>query len=236
MNRLTTLAGVLAFVTVHCAYAERSAQFPSELLSTAINEGTATVAWTVAPDGRIEDTVVLEATHPAFARSALEAAPKRLPPDFKASLPRYESVTFVFKRRSVITGYSSTAEMHWQKERDLRDPGPTVTVAADELSQPLRQTGAVAKVCPDSRSMIEGAATVRFVIDDEGRVRVPRVVNATSDEFAQAMLSVVRKWHFSPPSIDGKSVQVEDTQLFNVRPTQACVVFKPTEQTQVARR
>ena len=74
------------------------------------------------------------------------------------------------------------------------------------------------------------------MIDADGKVRVPRIMDATSSDFALAMLSAVKQWQFAPPSYAGKPVQVEDTQAFMVSPTDACVVFKPHAQEQVAVR
>src|ERR1044071_7626571 len=106
MNKLTAVRGVagaaLWLLFAQMAHADRSAKFPAELWLSNISEGHATVAYTVAPDGRIEDAVVLEASHPAFGQSALDAMPKRLPWKLNAALPRYESERFVFHRRGSL--------------------------------------------------------------------------------------------------------------------------------------
>jgi TonB family protein len=235
MNRLTALGGALALLCMQVAQADLTARFPEELWFTSINEGYATVAWTVAPDGRIEDAVVIAASHPAFAQSALEALPRRLPRDVDSVLPKYDSARFIFHRLGLNT-YSSTAEMIRQTAAEQRGAIPTVTVRAGELQEPLVQTGGEASVCPSRQSMLAGAVIVRFLIDRDGRVRVPRIIDTTSDQFALAMLAAVRQWRFAPPQVAGQSVQVEDTQVFTVNPTEACVVFKPKAQAQVAGR
>jgi TonB family protein len=236
MKKLTAFGGVLVLLCMQAAHADRTAKFPDELSFSGINEGYATVAWTVAPDGRIEDTIVLEASHAAFGRSALEALPKRLPWKPGAVLPRYESAKFLFKRVGAVNSFPSAAEMVWEKQAELRRGEPTMTIAATDLSHPLLQTSEQASVCPKKQEILAGAATVRFVIDSDGKVRVPRIVDASSSDFALAMLSAVKQWQFAPPSYAGEPVQVEDTQAFIVSPTDACVVFKPQAQQQMAGR
>src|SRR3954471_11506815 len=130
MNKLTALSGMLALLCVQAAHADHTARFPEELRFTGINEGYAVVGWTVAPDGRIEDTIVLQASHPAFGKTALEALPKRLLWTQGAVLPRYDSAEFIFKQTGSIHSYSSTAEMIRQAKKEQRGTVPTATIAA----------------------------------------------------------------------------------------------------------
>ena len=65
-------------------------EFPPALRLTHIAEGYALVAWTVLPDGRLDDAVVLEASHAAFGQYALAAIPTQQPADPSGQLPRYE--------------------------------------------------------------------------------------------------------------------------------------------------
>ena len=240
MNKLTALRGVvgaaLSLLCMQMAHADRTAKFPADLWLSSISEGYATVAYIVSPDGRIEDAVVLEASHPAFGQGALEAMPKRLPWNRNATLPRYESERFVFRRRGSLDSYFSAAESVRQAKRDQLASKPTTTIVASELPDPLVETGGQGSVCPERQKILSGAATLRYVVDSQGRVRVPHIDNATSDEFALAMLSAAKKWRFVPPRIEGEAVQVEDAQSFMVNATDACVVFKPQAQERVAGR
>ena len=59
------------------------------------------------------------------------------------------------------------------------------------------------------RPRVEGHAELSFVIDQEGRVRVPVVLEASETAIGLAALSEVRAWRFSPPQQAGQSVLVE---------------------------
>jgi len=63
---------------------------------------------------------------------------------------------------------------------------------------------------------VEGASTLRFVIDSTGRVDMStvRVVNATHKLFAQAVLAAMPKMKYRPASIAGRPVRLLVQQSF----------------------
>ena len=50
----------------------------------------------------------------------------------------------------------------------------------------------------------EGDAVVEFLVDEEGRVCVPRVVSASDPAFGYAAVQAVSTWRFEPPVSKGK--------------------------------
>ncbi len=54
----------------------------------------------------------------------------------------------------------------------------------------------------------EGDAEIEFVIDQDGRARVPRVVSATMPEFGWAAATAVSQWVFAPPRRGGEPTDV----------------------------
>ncbi len=74
-----------------------------------------------------------------------------------------------------------------------------------------------------SRHSRVGHATVRFYIDDQGRVRLPRISGeayAANDELgawamADAAVAAVAQWRFEPPLSHGKPTVVLVEQDFN---------------------
>jgi protein TonB len=50
-------------------------------------------------------------------------------------------------------------------------------------------------------------ATVDFIVDERGQVQMARVMKADSQEFADAALTAVQQWRFSPGVKDGRVVQ-----------------------------
>jgi TonB family protein len=49
---------------------------------------------------------------------------------------------------------------------------------------------------------------VEFVVDEDGRARLPRVVKATHESFGHAAASGVASWRFAPPTRGGRAVAV----------------------------
>jgi TonB family protein len=47
---------------------------------------------------------------------------------------------------------------------------------------------------------------VEFLIDRDGRVRLPRIVSATKSAFGYAAVQAVSAWQFDKPVVGGKSV------------------------------
>lgn len=54
---------------------------------------------------------------------------------------------------------------------------------------------------------ITGAVTVEFVVDEQGRVQLARVVESTDARFEAATLRAVQKWRFEPGKKNGRPVR-----------------------------
>lgn len=59
-----------------------------------------------------------------------------------------------------------------------------------------------------------GEATVTFLIDEQGHVRVPRVLSATEAEFGNAAAQAALAWQFAPPKAGGQPAVVRVTLPF----------------------
>ncbi|KAB2662194.1 MAG: energy transducer TonB [Verrucomicrobia bacterium] len=57
------------------------------------------------------------------------------------------------------------------------------------------------------KAKIEGAVTLVFILDEEGRVADPRVENSSRPEFEKPALDAIRRWRFRPGMKDGKAVR-----------------------------
>ncbi len=82
------------------------------------------------------------------------------------------------------------------------------TFEVSELDRAPRAISRTPPVYPYSlrRERITGTVTVLFVIDEEGRVRDPRVDESTHREFERHALDAVRQWRFEPGVKDGRPV------------------------------
>ena len=54
-----------------------------------------------------------------------------------------------------------------------------------------------------------GDAVIQFVIDKDGRVRLPRVVSATNEDFGWAAATAASQWVFEVPRHNGRAVPVK---------------------------
>ena len=63
-----------------------------------------------------------------------------------------------------------------------------------------------------------GEAMIEFVIDREGRARLPRVVSATHEAFGWAATAAINQWVFEPPVKGGQPVDVRVSIPVNFAP------------------
>lgn len=196
--------------------------FPAPLRPTAVGEGYAIVAFTVDRGGRVDDAVTLEASHPAFGAAIIEALPAWvLEPDSKETIPRREVVQFDFKRDGAINVIS-----HMDGAKDAFTNASVLETQVKTLpwqrleQQPQRLVMVNPAVPRALRDQFTGSTvTVNFVIDEQGLVHVPAVPSNTQAQLAQAILTAVKQWRFSPPIYEGRPVVVEVTRSFSFTPS-----------------
>jgi TonB family protein len=193
------------------------------------SDGSAVVAFTVRASGRIDDAIALAATERRLGDAAVAAiqqwrferdpvlgiGPQAAP----STVLRREIVEFVFKRDSGVTSMSHVegAKAWFPKGRDLE----VRMLLPDELDAPLERVAA-----PEAQSVkalvaaLEhgGQATVSFVVDETGRVRVPALVAADDPALGAAALAMVASWRYAPPLRAGKPALVEQRNTLTFPP------------------
>jgi len=196
-------------------------RFPPELVGIKAGDGDVVMVVTMDSTGAVNDSLVLEATNEAFARSATRSVnnwrfstESSLPatPSADATFPRREVLQFSFRRSGVVTTLSHAEAA---RENFVASNIPEVhTVRWNQLdAEPQRISAAMPKV---SKAILatHGAQplTINFVIDREGRVRVPVVPAWLHLELANAVLAAVRSWRYTPPLYQQQPVTVEVTK------------------------
>ena len=193
------------------------------------SDGSAVVAFTVRASGRIDDVIALAATERRLGDSAVEAikqwrferdptlgtGPQAAP----NAVLRREIVEFVFKRDSGVTimSHLEGAKAWFPKDRNLE----VRLLLPDELDAPLARVAQ-----PDPPNVTArvaalehgGHATVSFVVDETGRVRVPTLVAADDPALGAAALAMLASWRYEPPVHDGKPALVEQRNTFTFPP------------------
>jgi protein TonB len=92
-----------------------------------------------------------------------------------------------------------------------RTPPPARTLGEDEVDRPPRELNMRQPAYPDSaqRFGIQGSATVRLLIDEEGRVVKAELLESPGSRlFGRAVLAVAKEWRFTPASDHGRKVSV----------------------------
>jgi TonB family protein len=135
---------------------------------------------------------------------------------------RRESLRFEFERRGAFVTMSQrdAGKTAFNPYGDLAAT-PLATCGEAELDTPLQAAKTVLPEFPLALKgkVREGTATVSFIVDGAGRVRVPVITDATLPEFGAAALAALRAWQFQPARRGGRLVQVavDRTLLFRLR-------------------
>lgn len=196
--------------------------FPSMARLSGLAEGHVALAISRTRDGMPADILVLQATDPALGIAAAEAAREwRFQPTNDPAELAARTVRIGFRLSGVVI--YPFGKQHAQEaqaavnEQKLREPVrvPRVQSLARPLTQPMPAYPAALR----SRA-IEGTAAVRFYVDEEGRVRLPEVIEATTPEFAEAALAAVAQWRYEPPLAGGRRVVASDHWAFQFQANQ----------------
>jgi TonB family protein len=182
--------------------------YPTEDL-LAGRSGKAVLEFTVDPKGYVTDIIPIESTSPAFA-GALEACVALWSFDPVISEGRGTSiklrVTHVFT--PPVAGDKTSPEARLIAE--LNSPEGILVATGGNLDAKLRPIYRFPPLNPSKVELTEKVEVVlNFVIDREGRVRLPRFDASQNAEFGWAAAQALTLWVFAPPMKGGKPVDVQ---------------------------
>ncbi len=173
--------------------------YPYALYTDKAPRGSATLSMLIDPKGRVVMVKVLEATHPEFGESG-KAAVEHF--DFKPATLKGKPVAGVLKTEfNFAPHYEDTSLYSMEIKKSERIAGAGKLDAVPKvLSQrkPVFPLG----VPPGTDS---GTATVEFLIDKDGKVRLPRIKSASDPAFGYAAVQTVAHWLFEAPRTGGKT-------------------------------
>lgn len=182
--------------------------YPYALLR-AKKEGKAVVRFIVDQKGRVARADIGESTAPELGR-ALQAAIEcfHYEPAIKAGRPSL-----------ALQGFSQqfNREESWQLvgEQDFallrrEEKKPETILTLGELDEKLVVRSRKAPRFPLSvnENVATGEAVIEFLVDEDGRVRLPRIVSASEEAFGYAAVQGVAAWRFEPPKRGGRPVVV----------------------------
>jgi TonB family protein len=171
--------------------------------------GSATVSFTVDANGGTRDISVQTATSPDYG-SALAAAVEGMifsgPMDGQnpASVPLRQHVEFP----AVAPEPKDSADPLARLAAAIRAKQVGGSQGLDEALTPIYRK---APVYPESmvrKGSPPGRAEVEFVIDRDGRARLPNIVSATDEAFGWSAATAVSQWVFKPPHRNGQPTDV----------------------------
>jgi TonB family protein len=172
--------------------------------------GSATVDFTVSEAGTVKNLRVRDATHPEFGDALLAALES-----WAFARPRENNRTVsidLTKRaefKAVPMDAPADSDAHTRLVLALRASEIGGAKGLDGKLTPIYQ------VRPEyPRGLKEaggpaGSAEIEFVIDREGRVRLPRVVATSHPEFGWSAATAVSQWVFNPPQRSGQPVDIK---------------------------
>lgn len=175
--------------------------FPRERF-VAGEEGSAEATFVIGPRGQITEFALGECSAPEYG-AALAAAVD----------------TWLF-RPGMKAGNNVAVRVALRQEFRRPDGGalPRLGAALSEgkvatargLDQPLEVVWRGFPAYPESLRATRpvGEAEIEFIIDRDGRARLPRVVSATLPEFGWAAATAVSQWVFAPTRRDGMPTDV----------------------------
>jgi TonB family protein len=182
--------------------------YPFELLSSG-QSGEAKVDFTVNSQGNVEDIAVRSASQPALAQSvvaALEAT------NFKPALREGRTVAVPLTRKFSVGPPPEVAADNEPEDAALirRIKAGEVIPSPKDLDAKLKPLWRLPPQYPQALRAegAAGSAEIEFILDREGRCRLPRIISATREEFGWAAATAVSLWVFEPPLKGGQPIDI----------------------------
>lgn len=177
-------------------------EFPEWAKVNAICRGSATVAVSWDARGVPTDVVAVDASSPEFGAAACAAVREwRADPTLRPE--RFYEFQFalsgvVICHQKGANTLATEAKADFKRRLFTRDD---LDAAPKALAQPMPQSADVA-----GRDVERGRVVVDFFVDEDGRVRVPSVVEASAPELIEPTLAKLREWRFEAPRRNGRPV------------------------------
>jgi TonB family protein len=180
--------------------------------------GSADVTFTVDKEGQPSDVKVQSATKPEFGKALVAAVEGCY---YSRAVDGDHAVAVPLMQHADFTAIPPDAK---------DDSDPVVRLLAAVRSKQVGGTqGLDAKPTPVYRvapaypgalrrnGRPAGSAVIEFIVDRDGRARLPQVISATSEEFGWAAATAVSQWIFKAPLRNGQPVDVRVRVPFNFK-------------------
>ena len=172
-----------------------------------VREGRADVFYGIDSAGHVVQARIVEATNNAFGQAAQAAVECW---QFKPAERDGKPVPALGRREVQFNLYLSPDAPELRHLRAI-ETGKADYAKANELDarpkilvrEPARYPMALIQDGPD------GSAVIECIVDRTGRVCLPRIVEASREEFGWAAATAASRWRFAPPTVQGQPVDVK---------------------------
>jgi len=197
------------------------ANFPAGPAAEGLVDGEVRAVLQVDSAGKLIDCLVTAYTRREFAEE-LEAVVR----DWSYQPARHRGVpvgsrgevVFNFHGRGMVLSLSPQETFTVNANR-LSPPGvASLRCRLSDLDAPMRTLHVVEPRHPGLRGSPPSSpptVVIDFYIDTEGRPRMPVVVSAAHEVYANAAIDALAQWRFAPPTRQGRPTIVRATQLFS---------------------
>jgi TonB family protein len=172
--------------------------YPHALYAGKAPRGSATLSMLVNPKGRVIMVEVLEATHSEFGESG-KAAVEHF--EFKPATLKGAPTAGVLKIKFDFEPHYEDSDLHSMEAKKSGRITPAKNL--DSVPKVISQRKPVFPLgIPDG--VDRGSTVVEFLIDEEGKVRLPRIKTADDPAFGYAAVQTIAHWLFEAPLTGGK--------------------------------
>jgi TonB family protein len=166
--------------------------------------GEADVEFVIAENGATEFVALMASSHPEFGAALVAAVETwRFRPAFKGT----ERARVTLRVRQTFALKDPAADPAGRLAAALKDGA---IAGARGLDRPLKPIWRIPPRYPAAllAEKPAGESVIEFIIDREGRARLPRVVSATHEAFGWAAATAISQWVFEPPMRGGQAADV----------------------------
>jgi TonB family protein len=181
--------------------------------------GSATVAFLVAPDGRVRECRVIESSAPDFglaAKAMMEAW------TFEPATKDKQPIWSRLSRKVAFNWHDRDAVLTEDAQRLLDESTRTkpriyTLGELDAMPRPLYRPMPVYPA-ELAKQGVTDTVVVEMYIDANGAAQLPRAIKFTNEDFAWSAVTAAARWHFEAPLHNGKPVDAIVRMPFAFKP------------------
>ena len=194
--------------------------YPPSVLAEGVSSGEVWLMITVDEAGALTDAMVARYTHAGFVSEALRAVRNLKFKPAQADgvpIPVRTELHLSFASSGQVVTLDPQSALNQLTSFAFANSQVKHLCAPSELDRMPAATATVSPLHPGysaNGKVMAGKAMLDFIIDENGKPRMPVVISSTNDDFASAAAQALDQWRFTPPMRQGKPVAVQVRQEF----------------------